>query len=115
VNTNQTTQLDVDLQGCLTVKGTNIQASTVFPAISQTVAFTATVTGGETPISYTWNFGDSGSASGANVTHAFSAPGTYPVTATANNTCLAPQNAENYVFVEMELLYLPIGMNNALP
>ena len=98
VNTNQTTQLDADLEACVTVKGTAFQVSTVFPAISQTVAFTATVTGGETPISYTWNFGDSGSASGANVTHAFSAQGAYPVTLTANNTCLAPQNALNQCF-----------------
>ena len=112
---NQTHQLDVILQSCVTVKGTSFQVSTVFPALSQTVAFTATVTAGETPISYTWNFGDNGSASGASVTHAFSAQGTYPVTLTANNTCLLPQSALTNVFTDMQLIYIPIGMKNALP
>jgi PKD repeat protein len=112
---DQTTALDASLDGCITIKGTDIQVSTVSPDISQTVAFTATVSGGETPISYTWNFGDSSSASGANVTHAFGAQGTYPVTLIANNSCLAPQSAVSNVFVEMELIYLPIGMKNAIP
>jgi hypothetical protein len=115
VNTDQTTQLDADLQGCVTVKGTEFQASTVFPAISQTVAFTATVTAGEAPISYSWNFGDGGSASGTNITHTFSAQGVYPVNLTTNNTCQAAQSATTRVFVGMRLIYLPIGMKNALP
>jgi len=112
---DQTTALDASLDGCITIKGTDFRVSTVSPDISQTVAFTATVSGGETPISYDWNFGDSGSASGANVTHAFGAQGTYPVTLSANNSCLAPQSAVSNVFVEMELIYLPTGMKNALP
>jgi len=115
INTNQTTQLDADLQACVTVKGTDFRVSTVFALISQTVAFTATVTGGVTPISYSWNFSDSGSASGANASHAFSAQGVYPVILTADNTCQAAQNAKTYVFVGMKLIYLPSGMKNALP
>ncbi len=115
VNTNQTTQLDADLQACVTVKGTAFQVSTLFPVIDQTVAFTATVTGGVAPIGYTWDFGDSGSTSGANVTHAFSARGAYPVTLTTDNTCLVPQSSVSNVFVDMEQIYIPIGMKNALP
>lgn len=115
LNTDQITQQDASLDGCVTVKGASFQVSTVFPHISQAVAFTATVTGGETPISYSWNFGDSGSATGANVTHTFSAQGTYPVVLTTNNSCLAPQTASDNVFVEMKLVYLPAGMKNALP
>jgi hypothetical protein len=115
VNTNQTTQLDVNLQACATVKGTAFQVSTVFPILSQTVAFTATVTAGEGPISYTWNFGDTGSASGANVTHAYSVRGTYPVTLTTNNTCLLPQSALTNIFADTKLIYFPIGMKNAPP
>ena len=107
VNTNQTTPLDATLASCNTVKGTAFQVSTAVPAISQTVSFTATVTGGETPISYSWNFGDSGSASGATVTHAFSAKGNYPVALTTDNTCLVEQNATSYLFVGMNLIYLP--------
>ncbi len=112
---DQNTPLDASLQGCVTVKGTDFRVSTVLPDISQTVAFSATVTGGETPISYSWNFGDSGGASGTNVTHSFSAQGIYPVILTANNTCLAAQSATTNVFVGMKLIYLPSGMKNALP
>jgi hypothetical protein len=113
INTDQTTPLDADLQACVTVKGTAFQVSTIFPAHSQTVAFTATVTGGAAPISYTWNFGDSSTASGADVTHAFSAQGTYPVTLTADNSCLLPQSALTHIFAGMKLTYIPIGMKNA--
>jgi hypothetical protein len=113
--TDQNTSLDASLEGCVTVKGTNAQVSTIFPEVSQTVSFSATVTGGETPISYTWNFGDNGSASGANVTHAFSAQGVYLVILTANNTCQAAQSATTNVFIGMKLIYLPSGMKNALP
>jgi Zn-dependent M28 family amino/carboxypeptidase len=115
VNAYQTTQLNVNLQACITVKGTAFQVSTLFPSLSQTVAFTATVTAGEAPISYTWNFGDSGSANGANVTHAFSIRGVYPVTLTANNTCLVPQSALTNIFAGTTQIYIPIGMKNAPP
>ena len=115
LNTSQTTQLDADLEACGTLQEANFQVSTVFSAISQTVAFTATVIGGEPPISYTWNFGDSGNASGANVTHAYGAQGVYPVNLTVDNTCLAPQSALTLIFVDMQLIYLPTGMKNALP
>jgi hypothetical protein len=115
VNAYQTTQLDADLQACVTVKGTEFKVSTIFPALNQPVAFTATVTGGEAPISYTWNFGDSGSANGANVTHTFSARGAYPVNLTTDNICLLPQNAGTEVFADMQQTYIPIGMKNAPP
>jgi PKD repeat protein len=37
---------------------------------------------GRTIVSYTWSFGDGGTASGQSVTHPFAAPGTYTVTLT---------------------------------
>jgi PKD repeat protein len=45
---------------------------------------TATVTAGHL-VSYTWLFGDGTGGQGNVVTHTYSAPGTYPVTVTANN------------------------------
>ena len=112
---NQVTPLDVPLQGCTFVRGAAIQASTVFPDIGQTVFFTATITGGEMPISYTWNFSDSSIAAGMTVSHTFSAQGTYPVVLTTNNACLAPQNVMTPVFVETQLYFLPVQMKNKIP
>ncbi len=51
------------------------------------VAFAGTATdpdAGDT-VTYSWSFGDGGSASGAAATHAYHAPGTYPVTLTASD------------------------------
>jgi hypothetical protein len=111
INLDQNTALNAALIGCSFVKGTDFQVSTVFPTIGQTVLFTATVSGGETPISYTWNFGDS-SSSGVTASHSYSAQGTYPVVLTTDNTCQAPQTSSTPIFVDMQLYYLPVQMKN---
>jgi PKD repeat protein len=43
------------------------------------VSFTATASGGVPPYSFTWEFGDGGSAIGDSVTHSYSAKGSYAV------------------------------------
>lgn len=40
---------------------------------------------GDSPISYTWNFGDGSTGTGANPNHTYTRPGTYTVTVTASN------------------------------
>lgn len=53
-----------------------------------TVSFHVNVTGGESPYSYSWRFGDStNSTSGPNVNHTYSSQGTYGAMVTV--TCLA--------------------------
>ncbi len=47
--------------------------------------FTATITGG-TNVTYTWNFGDSTTGSGANTTHTYAAIGSYTARVTATNS-----------------------------
>jgi PKD repeat protein len=37
------------------------------------------------PVTYTWTFGDGGTASGQTPSHTFARPGTYTVTLTASN------------------------------
>ena len=115
INTGQTTQQDASLAICTTVKGASFQLSPDDPNVGQTVSFTATVTAGETPISYSWDFGDSSSASGAYVSHVFSAQGVYNVVLTADNSCLAPQTASAPLSVAMQLLFLPVQIKNSTP
>ena len=64
--------------------------------VGQSGSFTASSNADATgPISYAWNFGDGSSASGMTASHAFSAPGSYTVSVTAQgpynsdtDTCL---------------------------
>jgi len=52
------------------------------------------------PTSWTWNFGDGGSASTQNPTHAYNATGQYTVTLTAGNTAGIDQEVKvNYITV----------------
>jgi len=55
------------------------------PALTgQTVSFSVNARG-DSPITYTWNFGDGSTGTGASPTHTYTRPGTYTVTVTASN------------------------------
>jgi len=56
------------------------------PNIGQSVSFNATVSGGTTPYSFRWDFGDGGSASGSPVSHVYSTSGSFKVTLIANDS-----------------------------
>lgn len=66
-----------------------------------TVNFTSTTTGGQTPYSMSWNFGDGGTGSGLNPSHTYQNTGTYTVqlTVTDANGCTASTSYPNYVKV----------------
>lgn len=59
--------------------------------VGQTVTFTATPTGGTSPYTETWNFGDGSSGSGATPTHAYSTSGTFQVSLTTSDSA-SPAN-----------------------
>jgi len=50
------------------------------------IALTATTTGGSSPFSFAWGFGDGGTGSGNPVTHPYSSPNTYLVTLTITDS-----------------------------
>ena len=62
----------------------SINASPNPATVGETVRFSSTVRG-DAPITYSWNFGDGSTGTGANPTHAYAAPGTYNVTLTVQN------------------------------
>ncbi len=104
----QTTSLDSTLTACIFVNQVEIESNPLAADIGETVTFTATVGRGDPPISLSWDFGDGGAANGETVTHAYSARGGYSVELTANNSCGVPQTVLSPVFVEVELLFLPL-------
>jgi PKD repeat protein len=57
-----------------------------WPIVGDEVTFTGMALGSE-PISYAWDFGDGGTATGNPATHTYAAPGDYVVTMTVTNAC----------------------------
>src|SRR3989441_617944 len=49
------------------------------PQAGQTITFTGSASGGTTPYTYSWNFGDSSTGSGVSTTHTYQAAGKYSV------------------------------------
>jgi PKD domain len=54
------------------------------PAVGAVVTFTGSASGGTAPYTYSWNFGDGSTATGASPTHSF-ARGSYSITMTATD------------------------------
>ena len=54
------------------------------PIINEMITFTADVRG-TAPVTYAWDFGDGGTATGASPTHMYREPGTYTVTLSCTN------------------------------
>jgi len=102
-----TLALNGELTYCAFVRETTLLASNPLPELGETVYFSATVSGGEPPISFQWDFGDGESASDAFVNHAYNLRGAYPVTLTTSNACGVPQTRAAAIYVDVELTFLP--------
>lgn len=76
-----------------------------------TVNFTDQSTG--SPTSWSWTFGDGGTSTAQNPSHAYSSPGTYSVTLTATNSCGSNQfTRSNYIVVTEAPAYTVITFDN---
>ena len=63
----------------------SIAPSTYLALTGDAVAFTSTVTGGTTPLTYAWDFKDGGTATDPAPSHAFASAGTYAVALTVTD------------------------------
>lgn len=70
--------------------------------VDQVVTLTNSTSGGATPYSYSWTFGDSGTSTDENPTHAYTAIGTYTITLTVTdgNNDTDAETKTNYIIVE---------------
>jgi PKD repeat protein len=73
------------------------------PVVGQTISFTGSATGGTSPYTYTWNFGDSSTGSGNPVSHVYSSAGTYSVVLTVTDAAGHVASATNSVTVTSPL------------
>jgi len=76
-----------------------IQAS----SSSGVYTFSVSVSGGKTPYTYSWNFGDSGTSTAASPTHAYSKTGAYTVSVTVTDS------AKNYKTVSTSISVTTVG------
>ena len=97
--------------GCQPIGGLNFTTSPTAPRTGQSVQFTASVATGTLPVTYTWDFGDSGTGNGSPVNHTFpavAAATAYTVTLTASNTCSSQAQVSQVIVVNPHTLYLPL-------
>ena len=102
------TTLNRGLQPCDTVDQVSFTTSPSTAPVGQPITFTASVGGGALPVSYSWDFGDGSTGSGAQVTHAFAEQGLHPVTLSADNTCLFPVTARRVALVGDRFFFFPL-------
>jgi PKD repeat protein len=103
------------LSTCQSITGADFSFSPAAPWVGQSVKFTATVTGGTAPITYTWNFGHGADVVTTTVTVDHSFPltttlKTYPVMLTTANACSNPAPVSKSVTVWPYGIYLPVIM-----
>lgn len=63
----------------------SIEANPSSGEVPLTIQFTASVAGGEVPMTYAWDFGDGGTGSGQSTSHTYNTPGSFTVKVTVTD------------------------------
>jgi uncharacterized repeat protein (TIGR01451 family) len=101
------------VSGCVAPAGAFFTWLPLNPAPGQQVDFHGTLEAGTSPLTFTWAFGDSGTATGQDAVHTYAAAGAYTVTLTVANPC--GQDTATYVVTVSTVqytIYLPIITKN---
>src|SRR5438552_1046920 len=69
------------------------------PIVNTPVTFTSTTTGGTSPYTTTWDFGDGATGTGSTATHAYSTAGTFTVILTVNDSGSPRQTASSQLSI----------------
>jgi hypothetical protein len=99
---------DTTMQPCDTIDQVSFSATASVSPVGQPITFSALVDGGATPVSFSWDFGDGSSDSGAQVTHAYAEQGLYTVTLSADNLCLFPVTARRGALIGDHFFFFPL-------
>jgi PKD repeat protein len=73
------------------------------PAVGETESFTGSASGGTSPYSYSWNFGDLQTSSGSSTTHTYQKAGAYTVVLTLTDSLAHVANATHTITVSAPL------------
>gem|GEM_PF-2956618 len=85
--------------------GTAFTYSPSAPSPGVLVSFTATATGGVSPYTFSWNFGDGGTDTGSNPKHAYSSQGNYTVTLTTSDSNNTTAKSSRIIPVKTQTTY----------
>ncbi len=99
--------------GCVSITSVGFSYAPLAPVADQAVQFTAVITGGMQPITYTWNFGHGNDVvtTSTSLMHSFPVTNVlqvYPVTLSAANACSNVAAPAQNVAVTPLSLYLPL-------
>jgi uncharacterized repeat protein (TIGR01451 family) len=109
------TSITATFQVCQPLAGVGFTYIPLMPKVGQSVGFTATITSGTLPVTYTWNFGHEANVitTSANVVHTFPLTvtlQTYTVTLATANACSSLPIISRPVAVRPYRVYLPVIM-----
>ena len=87
---------------CTSLSGASITLSPTIALPNQAIDFSGSVLVGSRPLTYTWSFGDGSFSAGQNVTHAYTAEGSFTVVMSVTNSCSGPITATRSVIVRAD-------------
>jgi PKD repeat protein len=94
---------------CASIEGLDFSWTPPLPVAGFLARFTATVSGGTAPFSFTWDFGDGDTGSGEATTHAYTAADLYTITVAVSDVCgQAATHRTPLVVAPAYGVYLPV-------